>query len=83
MAAEPVCLVCQEVMLPGFLTDLGAGQIHQPRWCAGAPEHSFWTGEAKLKQYESGLKVVAFRCPKCEALRLYAPSKATAGGNAG
>jgi hypothetical protein len=62
-------------MESGFLTDLGhLDSIHVPRWCAGEPESSFWSGEAKRSQLKAGLKVVAYRCPECEALRLYAPS---------
>ena len=78
MAANPVCLVCQVAMEIGFMTDLGhANAINLPRWCAGQPTASFWGGEAKNAQREAGLKVVAYRCPKCEALRLYAPSGST------
>lgn len=62
-------------MLKGFITDIGTGMINLPRWCMGEPQHSFWTGEAGREQLSHGLKVVAYRCPKCEALRLYAPSE--------
>jgi hypothetical protein len=75
MAAKPICLVCQKEMEPGFLTDLGHfDTIHIPRWSPGVPEKSFWVGEAKHSQLKQGLKVIAYRCPECEALRLYAPS---------
>jgi hypothetical protein len=75
MAAQPVCLVCQKAMEPGFLTDLGHyNSIHLPRWCPGAPEASIWSGDAKRSQVKAGYQVVAYRCPQCEALRLYAPS---------
>ena len=75
MAAKPVCLVCEVEMVRGFMTDLGHhSTIHVPRWCEGDPKASFWTGEAKHSQREAGFKVVAYRCPTCEALRLYAPS---------
>ncbi|MFM9996807.1 MAG: PF20097 family protein [Phycisphaerales bacterium] len=73
MAKQPVCLVCQKDMQPGFLTDLGhLNSIHLPRWCGGEPESSLWTGEAKSSQLKRGLKVTAYRCPECHALRLYA-----------
>ncbi|HYF14967.1 MAG TPA: PF20097 family protein [Phycisphaerales bacterium] len=76
MGAQPVCLVCKKDMEPGFLTDLGHyNAIHLPRWCPGEPEKSFWSGEAEASQVKQGFKVVAFRCPECEALRLYAPSQ--------
>ncbi len=75
MAGKPTCLVCQKEMVRGFLIDLGhMNTIAMPRWCEGEPEASFWSGEAKRAQVKEGVKVVAFRCPECEALRLYAPS---------
>lgn len=74
MSKHPTCLVCQKEMALGFLTELGIDTIHLPRWCAGKPKASFWSGEAKSSQRKQGLKVVAYRCPECEALRLYAPS---------
>lgn len=78
MAKDPICLVCQVAMEPGFLTDVGhMSTIHLPRWCAGEPKPSIWSGEVKAGQAKEGLKVVAFRCPTCEALRLYAPSDAS------
>ena len=76
MAAQPICLVCKKEMEPGFITDLGhLNTVNLPRWCPGDPKSVWWTGgEAKPSQQKEGLKVVAFRCPECEALRLYAPS---------
>jgi hypothetical protein len=75
MAAKPVCLVCKKEMERGFLTDKGGGvSIHLPRWCAGDPQKGFG-GDVKGSQRDEGLKVVAYRCPECEALRLYAPSE--------
>jgi len=76
MAKQPTCLVCKKEMERGFLTDRGhANSVNLPRWCPGEPQGSFWTGEAKGSQAREGLTVVAYRCPECEALRLYAPSK--------
>jgi hypothetical protein len=75
MAKTPVCLVCQKEMELGFMTDQGDGGVLKiPRWCSGEPRPGFLFGEAKLSQLKEGLKVVAYRCPECEALRLYAPS---------
>jgi hypothetical protein len=75
MAKEPTCLVCEKVMEKGFMTELGDyNQVRLPRWTAGEPEASWLSGEAKASQRREGLKVVAYRCPECEALRLYAPS---------
>ncbi len=74
MAGKPVCLVCQKEMTPGFMTDLGHyDTVHLPRWCPGEAQPSFWTGEAKHSQVKDGVKIVAYRCPECHALRLYAP----------
>ncbi len=76
MAHQPVCLVCKKDMEPGFLTDLGHGAaVHLPRWCAGEPEPSLWSGEARRAQLKEGFKVSAYRCPECFALRLYAFDK--------
>jgi len=73
MAYTPTCLVCKKEMELGFLTDLGHyNTIHLPRWCAGEPMGSIWSGEAKSAQASSGVKVTAYRCPTCKALRLYA-----------
>lgn len=77
MAKKPVCLVCQKEMEVGFITDLGDADLSAniPRWCPGTPKPATWTGsEVKSEQFARGLKVVAYRCPECEALRLYAPS---------
>ena len=77
MAGKPICLVCQKEMVRGFITDFAHGTaiINVPRWCEGEPQASFWTGgDAKYAQAREGVKVVAYRCPECEALRLYAPS---------
>lgn len=78
MAAKPVCLVCEVEMERGFMTDLGShSMISLPRWCPGEPTSSFWSGEVKRSERDNGLKVIAFRCPECEALRLYAPAEAS------
>jgi len=75
MAGKPTCLVCQKEMVCGFIADLNQGaSTTLPRWCQGEPQASIWSGEAKSSQIRDGLKVVAYRCPECEALRLYAPS---------
>lgn len=77
MAAKPVCLVCKKEMEPGFLTEYRHfNQIMLPRWCPGTPKEGSWFdgSEVKTSQADAGLKVIAFRCPDCKALRLYAPS---------
>lgn len=79
MAKQPVCLVCQKEMVKGFVAELGPGAVaHLPRWIEGEPDPSRRTGDtAKPQQRERGAAVVAYRCPECEALRLYAPSHPT------
>lgn len=76
MADKPTCLVCDMEMVRGFMTDQGHGaSVNLPRWIEGEPERGFFTvGDAKTSQLKEGLRVVAYRCPQCEALRLYAPS---------
>lgn len=71
MAEKPVCLVCHKEMVRGFMSD---GGINLPRWCAGEPKAGILGGDAKLAKARDGIVVVAYRCPECEALRLYAPS---------
>ncbi len=79
MAKQPTCLVCQKVMVRGFLTERGSGggATNLPRWCVGEPERPALLprGEVTAAQTTAGLPVVAYRCPECEALRLYAPSQ--------
>lgn len=76
MAKQPECLVCRKVMEKGFVTDFGhLNAVHIPKWHEGEPQPSFWTGEASRAQVKGGFKIVAYRCPECEALRLYAPAE--------
>ncbi|MBN8645318.1 MAG: hypothetical protein J0L61_08795 [Planctomycetes bacterium] len=75
MAEKPTCLVCEKEMVRGFLVDQGDyASLHSARWAEGAPESSWWSGEVKHRQLKGGYKIVAYRCPQCEALRLYAPA---------
>jgi hypothetical protein len=75
MAGTPTCLVCKKEMEIGFISELGAGpHINIPRWSPGEPKAGLLT-EVKRDQRAEGLRVIAYRCPECEALRLYAPSK--------
>ncbi len=76
MASKPTCLVCQKEMIRGFISDEGhPNSVNLPRWCEGDPKPGFASfGDATRSQVRAGLRVVAFRCPECEALRLYAPS---------
>jgi ssDNA-binding Zn-finger/Zn-ribbon topoisomerase 1 len=74
MAGKPTCLVCQKEMQKGFMTDSTYGGIKQPRWCAGLPKLN-WLWGISPSQASKGITIVAYRCPECEALRLYAPSQ--------
>ena len=74
MAHTPVCLVCKKEMELGFMAQPGVpGANNLPHWCAGTPEKNIFGGDSKRSALEQGVRVVAYRCPECEALRLYAP----------
>jgi hypothetical protein len=69
------CLRCQLPLDPGYLLDVGSGQLanrplHQAQWVSGPPEPSFWTG-LKLKDH-TVLPVFADRCPRCGTIELRA-----------
>lgn len=76
MAKKPVCLVCQREMEVGFMTDHAGGYVTLPRWCPGVPAQAskLAGGEVASSQFAAGLRVTAYRCPECEALRFYAPA---------
>lgn len=69
VAKKPVCLVCEKEMVKGTMISAGDGL---PRWWEGEPRRD---GAAGAGGSRDGFVVVAFRCPACEALRLYAPSE--------
>lgn len=73
MTKKPVCLVCQKEMEQGFIAQPGM-PVNLPRWCPGTPAPGMF-GDVKRSQADAGFAVTAYRCPECEALRLYAPSK--------
>jgi hypothetical protein len=61
-------------MIKGFVAEIGGATTNLPRWVEGEPDPSWWTGgDAKFKQWSGGAKIIAYRCPECKALRLYAP----------
>lgn len=72
MATKPTCLVCQKEMEVGFFVDVGFVQAQLPRWFPGVPKLGFH-GAVPEKNHP-GHVILAYRCPECEALRLYAPS---------
>lgn len=59
----------------GFLLDRGHGDVRQARWCAGRPKPGTYTNEVELEQQIASVKVLAYRCPKCNRLELFAPPK--------
>lgn len=69
---SPSCQTCNVPMHPGVLAEQGHGSAYQVRWCEGQPKSSWWGGEVKQAQWQGGLRVVAFRCPKCGLLQPYA-----------
>jgi len=75
MGDKPVCLVCKVEMQPGFLTDKAGGMaVYVPRWCPGTTAAGAVFSNVPPAQRQEGVAVVAYRCPECEALRLYASS---------
>ena len=77
MASTPTCLVCQKEMEKGFMTDHAGGSVLVPRWCAGdygSTPKGVPGGASRQSYYDRGVDVVAYRCPQCQALRLYAPA---------
>lgn len=69
MAKKPVCLVCEREMVKGTMRAAGDGL---PRWHEVELARDGASGAADSRD---GFVVVAYRCPACEALRLYAPSE--------
>ena len=64
------CPDCRAEMVEGFILDVTHGGTLVPRWLAGQPELSVWTGvKSKGKECRS---VASYRCPKCGLLRSYA-----------
>ena len=57
-------------MEQGFLIDVGYGTKAVPKWAAGQPEKSIWTG-LKLRGKEQ-LDVSTYRCRRCGYLESYA-----------
>jgi hypothetical protein len=76
MTRQPRCSDCDAEMEAGFVIDLGDMDIHTvAQWHPGEPTQSKFLGLSMgLKtDRKRMLTVHAFRCPKCSALRLFAP----------
>ena len=54
----------------GYTIDVGYGTKAVPKWVAGAPEKSIWTG-LKLGGKDQ-LEVSTYRCRRCGYLESYA-----------
>jgi len=64
------CPRCSGAMEPGFTVDEGHGTKSVPKWAAGEPERSIWTG---LKLRGKDLRPVStYRCRRCGYLESYA-----------
>ena len=57
-------------MDPGFIVDEGYGTRSVPKWTAGEPQKSIWTG-LKLRGRDR-LEVRTYRCHRCGYLENYA-----------
>jgi hypothetical protein len=57
-------------MEPGYTVDIGYGTKGVPKWVAGEPEKSIWTG-LKLSGRDQ-LDVSTYRCRRCGYLESYA-----------
>jgi hypothetical protein len=57
-------------MEPGFTVDQGYGSTLVPRWVAGVPRKSIWTG-LKLGGLRQ-IDVATYRCRQCGYLESYA-----------
>jgi hypothetical protein len=57
-------------MEPGYLVDEGHGTRSVPKWIAGDPQKSIWTG-LKLRGRDR-LEVSTYRCRRCGYLESYA-----------
>jgi ribosomal protein S27AE len=64
------CPRCGGGLEPGFTIDVGYGTKALPKWVAGEPIRSIWTG-LKLGGHEQ-LEVTTYRCPRCGYLESYA-----------
>ena len=59
-------------MEPGYLIDQGHGTKTVPKWVAGQPQKSIWTG-LKLRGRDQ-IDVATYRCRRCFYLESYASS---------
>jgi hypothetical protein len=67
------CPECRAEMVEGVILDMAHSGRFVPRWLAGHPEKSLWTG-VKTKGKECRL-VETYRCVKCGLLKSYATTE--------
>ncbi len=66
------CPRCTSGMEPGYMIDQGHGTRTVPKWVAGLPRKSIWTG-LKLRGLDQ-VEVATYRCRRCGYLESYASS---------
>jgi predicted nucleic-acid-binding Zn-ribbon protein len=64
------CPRCGGTLEAGYTIDIGYGTKALPKWVAGEPQKSIWTG-LKLGGKEQ-LEVTTYRCRRCGYLESYA-----------
>ena len=64
------CPRCGGTLEAGYTIDIGYGTKALPKWVAGEPEKSIWTG-LKLGGKDQ-LEVTTYRCRRCGYLESYA-----------
>ena len=77
----PLCPDCRIEMALGTMLDFSHGAVLQPRWQPGPPEAAKFlgipiSGGVKPDKLHM-LPAVAWRCPQCGLLRLYANAAET------
>ena len=69
---EPACGRCGIALERGFVLDTTYGGFTNAKWVEGAPRKGFWMMGFLLLSGRRRIPVVAYRCPQCGWLDLYA-----------
>ncbi|WP_309661664.1 PF20097 family protein [Sphingomonas sp.] len=64
------CPRCSSAMEPGYIIDVAYGTRAVPKWVAGLPQKSIWTG-LKVRGLDQ-IDVATYRCRRCGYLESYA-----------
>ncbi len=64
------CPRCSGAMEAGYMVDQGHGTRSVPKWVAGTPQTSIWTG-LNLRKREQ-IEITTYRCRRCGYLESYA-----------